>query len=94
MKRLAFEEVPGDRQGFGGDFPLGLGRQPGAGPAGEGVGLVVADVADRLARDQVAHAREGHRPPLAVVDFPVERGGPALRRRVFQPSESQNSGRS
>ena len=47
----------------GGNFPLGLGRQTGIGPVGIGIGLVTADVANRLIRLPLLQAiqREFHR---------------------------------
>src|SRR5579863_7279389 len=89
----AVGEVAGERDEVaergGRDFPLGLGRQPLAGPAGEGVGLVEADVRDRLGGIDPALAGQGEDAPLAVLDAPVERRFPALllhdRPAVGQP---------
>ena len=58
-------------------LPLGLGRQARAGPARVGVGLVVADVADRLVRVERPQAGrvKAVQPPSRVL--PVERRLPA-----------------
>src|ERR1700677_1761319 len=53
------EEVPRDRQRARRHLPLRLGGQPTSGPAGEGVGLVVAQVTDRLGRIDRARPGQG-----------------------------------
>src|SRR5690606_40963285 len=64
------------RRGARGALPFGLGGQARAGPAGKGVGLVVADVAHRRMRLQRAHPAEGER--LFEVRLPVQRPLPAF----------------
>ena len=67
MESTRLQEVPlqGDSGGHGRRLPFRLGGQPGPRPAGEGVGFVVADMADRLVEIQASHAFEGEdlRPP-------------------------------
>src|SRR6516225_8196773 len=48
MKMVALQEVPFLFHTAGGRLPFRLRGQPGARPAGEGVRLVITDVADRL----------------------------------------------
>ena len=50
-----------------------------AGPAGKGVGLVIADMADRRGGIERPEAVKAHLHETAVGLFPIERGGPALR---------------
>src|SRR5207249_5011130 len=72
----------------------GLGRQPLVGPAGEGVGLVEADMVDRLGRVDRAIAQQREDSPRAVLAAPVERRlpalllhrRPALRQPEFRPA--------
>ena len=84
---IPIQEVPRDGRRRRGDLPLGLRRQPSPAPAGEGVGLVVADVADRLGLVEAAGPAQRECPPGAVDPLPVQRrlpslgldGGPAVR---------------
>ena len=63
----------------GGDgLPLGLGGQPGAGPTGEGVGLVVADVAHGLGGVDQLWTGQGEQPPVVDHLEPVQRGVPPV----------------
>ena len=55
----AIGEVAGNRQIGGGELPFRFGRQPLPGPFGEGVGLIKADMADRLGRVRAGGARKG-----------------------------------
>ncbi len=59
-------------------LPFALGGEARALPAGVGVGLVEADVADRLVQVEVAVSGEGPDPPSVFPQLPVERRGPAL----------------
>ncbi len=83
----------------GGVLPFELGGEAVSGPAGEGVGLEEAEVADGGFGEVVqgAEAVEGVDAPAgggAAVALPVEGRLPALlARMVVQPSESQSSGR-
>src|SRR5581483_3347475 len=52
-------------------LPLELRRQSFARPAGEGIGLEVADVGDRGGRIDGQEPGERHLPPLARLAFPV-----------------------
>src|SRR5882762_10319641 len=85
----AVAEIAGERQVALRDFPFRLSRQPLIGPAGEGVGLVEADMANGFRRVDRALARQGEDPPGAVFETPVERRLPALllhrRPAVGQP---------
>src|SRR5690606_10539157 len=54
----------------GGHLPLRLGRQAALAPAGEGVGLEEADVADREIRIDRFHSPERELPPSRSVRFP------------------------
>ena len=73
VRRVADAAAPG------GHLPLELGREPGAGPAGVGVGLEVADVDDRVGGGRPAAAPcERELGPAVAVGFPVEGGPPAL----------------
>src|SRR5690606_39176809 len=67
--------VAGPGEVVGGGLPFGLGRQARARPAGEGIGLVVADVADR--RRGIDGLPAGEREFDAAVGMPVERAVPA-----------------
>src|SRR4051812_49196558 len=78
MEPLALHEVARDRQSGRGSLPLGLGGQARPRPAGVGVGLVVADVADRLGGRDGAQAGEGLHDPDTVALLPVERRVPTL----------------
>jgi hypothetical protein len=49
-------EISPDRQVGGGKFPFRFRRQPFSGPSGECIGLIKADMADRLGRIQPAAA--------------------------------------
>ena len=75
-------------------LPLGLGRQPGARPAGEGIGLVLAHVA-RRARS----GRPARRPPRVNTDQPSPSGSQYSGASqpsawtVAQPSDIHSSGR-
>ena len=60
----------------GREFPLRFCRQPLAYPAGEGIGLVIADVTDRLRGSERPLPRQRHDGPLPVALFPVERRRP------------------
>ncbi len=75
--------------GPGGDLPFHFGRHVLAGPARVGVGLVVADMADRGVRIDRLQAAEGHDLPGAVDLPPVAGGLPVLagggRETVHQP---------
>src|SRR6185295_6375114 len=79
------ELVADQRIGRGREIlPLGLGRKPGSGPAGEGVGLIMVDVGDRRRPVDLAASGEGE---LGAVLMPVKRRadpllldpGPAVR---------------
>src|SRR5205807_1232409 len=63
----------------GGHFPLELGRQARAGPAGKSIGFVITDVADGLILIELAQAGAGELEPLPANFFPVQRRRPALR---------------
>jgi hypothetical protein len=69
VEQIAFVRIVGR----GGGFPFGLGREAGAGPAGEGVGLVIADVADRLGGLDRMETVEAEGEPAPVAALPVER---------------------
>src|SRR5439155_12732894 len=94
MEMAAVTEIAGERELARRDFPFGLGRQALARPAGEGVGLVEADMAERFGRVDRALARQGEDAPLAVIAMPVERRlpalllhrRPALRQPEFRPT--------
>ena len=60
-------------------LPLGLRRQAGARPPGEGVGLVPADVDDRRGGVHRLQAVESERLPFATAALPVQRRLPAVR---------------
>ena len=77
MVKAALDEVPGDLYAAGRPLPLLLGGKAGARPPGEGIGLVVADVADRLRGIHGSLSRERERHPPAVPLTPVEGRGPA-----------------
>src|SRR5208282_1977882 len=76
--RLQEVTLQGDFGGRGRRLPFSLGGQPGPRPAGEGVGLVVTDMADWLVEIQASHAFEGEDLAPARGRFPVERGSPAV----------------
>src|SRR5688500_18778209 len=57
----------------GGGLPFRLGREPRAGPAREGVGLVIGDVADRLGGIDRMHAVEAEAVPAFAGAPPVQR---------------------
>src|SRR6516162_169415 len=90
----AVSEIAGDRRALSGDLPLCLVRQPFAGPFGESVGLVKADMANRLAGVQPAAARQREDRPLPVFATPIERRvptllanrRPAIRQPEFRPA--------
>lgn len=67
------DEIARDVDTLRGMLPLRLGREPLAGPGREGVGLIVADVADRLGWIQRAHPPERHDLPVPVDLLPIER---------------------
>src|SRR6266850_1851796 len=74
----AVREVAVKRRVAGGNLPFRFGRQAFFGPAREGVGLVEADVADRLGGIDRALAGQREDQPLAILAAPVERRLPAL----------------
>src|SRR5262249_18307133 len=76
METTRFLEVAGQGDRCGGSFPLRLGRQPGPGPAGEGVGLVVADMTDRLLQTHPPVPCQGALGPGAACQLPIERRRP------------------
>ena len=79
---------------FGGDFPLGLGGQSRPGPAGEGVGLEEADVADRLGVDHGPEARVSvwlNHWPSCSIQYIGARQSSALA--VASPADSQQLAR-
>ena len=73
MKVIALAKISVDRQRRGNGLPSTLARQPATHPAGKGVGFVVADVADWLARVDISHATERHDLPAIIVELPVKR---------------------
>jgi len=73
MEQAGFEEIPFDRLRGCGDFPFGLGRKSCAGPACVGVGLEVAEVADRFVGIDRLQAGTGKGQPVAVALFPIKR---------------------
>ncbi len=75
---VAAEDVADDGHRCGMDFPFGFGGQAGAGPAGVGVGFVVADVDDGFGRVDRSEAGEGEDLPAVVVVVPVVGGVPAV----------------
>ena len=83
MKVGRFEEVAGDGLAGGGVFPLELGGEAVAGPAGVGVGLEEAEVADGgfaevVERDEAVESVDGPAGLGGGVALPIERGLPAL----------------
>src|SRR5262249_48396241 len=88
------QEGPGDRTAGGARLPPRLGREPGAGPAGERVRLVKADVADRVRGGTRRPAVEGEEAPDAPFRAPVKRrfptplpeGGPAVGEPQLRPA--------
>src|SRR5262245_61810363 len=85
MKPGALREITFHRQRSGGDLPLELRGQPCAGPAGESVGFVVANVADRLGLFNLAPPRAGELEPLTPIFFPIERRYPSVRLHGLPP---------
>ena len=73
------EIVAGERIAGARRLPFELGGKPLAGPIGEGICLVVADVRDGRARIDRQQAFQRHLLPDAVALFPVARRVPALR---------------
>ena len=69
--------VPGHRVVPRGLLPFGLGGQPLAGPAGEGVGLVPADVHHRFIGGHQLGPTESPAQPVPAVAPPEQRGGQA-----------------
>ena len=88
VQLVEVEEATRHGRARGRVLPLGFGRQAGARPVGERVGLVVADVAHRLARVDRLHARErehlpavvGRAPSTAAPPSPVAARWPSRRR--------------
>ncbi len=76
-----------------GVFPFEFGRQPRPAPIGEGIGLEITDVRDRLIWIDRAKSGQSKVPPGAIAFGPVERSLPALFVYVVQPSDNQNSDR-
>jgi hypothetical protein len=74
----------------GGRFPLELAGQARTGPAGAGIGLVVAEVADRRMRIQLAPTTQGVLALQGII--PVQRVLPASASRSAQPSLSHQRG--
>ena len=60
------ERAAFDRHAGRGHLPFELGGQPVAGPAGEGVGLVIADMGDGRGRVDRAEAEQAHLHHAAV----------------------------
>ena len=82
MKRAAVEEVrlvSRKARDPGGVLPLALGGEACPFPAGVGVGLVEAHVADRRVGLDGGHAVEREGVPGAFALLPIERRAPALR---------------
>src|SRR4029450_5512894 len=65
-----------EMSGARGDLPLHFGRQMLAAPAREGIGLVIADMADRGARIDRLRSRERHDVPFARYLAPGAGGPP------------------
>src|SRR5579859_3997722 len=78
MIQPALHEIALDWQPVRRHLPLRLGRQARARPTRVGVGLIVADVADRLRRVDRAQAVQRHLVPAVVAALPIERRVPAL----------------
>jgi hypothetical protein len=79
LQHVEIEEPAGDVFVRGRVFPLGLGREARAAPSCEGVGLVVADVTDRLRGIDRPHASQCEQRPTGTVGFPVQRRLPLVR---------------
>ena len=60
------------------DLPFEFRRQPVAGPAGEGVGLVIADMGDRRGGIDRAEAHQAHLPVTALGLLEIKRSFPSL----------------
>src|SRR5579883_2915380 len=89
MQNPMIEKVALDREAGGGAFPFGLARQAMAGPAGEGIGLVMAHVHDRRERIERPETREREFGPALAVALPIKRRLPSAgadrRPAVAQP---------
>src|SRR5664279_449978 len=60
------------------NFPFEFSWESGSRPARKGVGLVIADVTNRLAQFQWLHTLNGVMPPLAIALLPVQRSAPLI----------------
>src|SRR3954447_23125995 len=91
-ERAGTERVADARQTFRGDLPFEFGRQSLARPAGEGICLVVADVANRSGEIDGLQTAETHLVPFAIALVPIIRSLPPLaiygRPAVGKPQRS------
>src|SRR5215472_3301524 len=79
MKSFALQQIALHKDLLCRDLPFELGRQARACPSGKGIGLVVADVADRLRLTNLAHPGAGELQPVISIFFPIERRRPPVR---------------
>src|SRR5690625_3162091 len=86
VEALCFGEISFDGAVFGGHLPLGFCGESVAGPAGEGVGLEIADMAEGLVGIDGAEAAKSHQPPLILAALPIQGGAPAF---VLEPLPAQ-----
>ena len=82
MERFGGKQVSSDGAMLSVGLPLELGRESVTGPAGVGLGLLVADVNDRLRLVDRVHPVESVDLPTRFADVPIARRLPAVRADV------------
>src|SRR5271165_7114347 len=85
MQRPCLQQITRDCAGPSSYLPFKLGSQTRARPTRKGVGLVIADVANRLVHRHRFRALDGVMPPLPVPLFPVQRSVPLVVANAVPP---------
>src|ERR1035441_10876639 len=74
----ALQQIPRHPARSRRNFPFEFSWESRSRPARKGVGLVIADMTNRLAQFQWLHAFDGVMPPLAIPLLPVQRSAPLI----------------